>query len=77
MTHISDRLLYVLFGLAALIALPDILALFELFYHPHPYTEMEEIPVFYGLYSMTVFFLLIAVAKGVQTFLARKEDYYD
>ncbi|MEP3246287.1 MAG: hypothetical protein ABJN40_05740 [Sneathiella sp.] len=73
----ASKILYSLTALAGLAALPDILALFNLVYHPHPYTEIEEIPVFYGLYGLTAFLLLIAVAKGVQSFLAREEDYYD
>lgn len=77
MIQISDKILFITAALAGLTALPDILALFDFLYHPHPYTEMEEIPVFYGLYALVAFLLLIAIAKGVQAFLQRKEDYYD
>ena len=78
MQTLSDnRFLKIVAALAVLAALPDVLALFDLLYEPHPYTELEEIPVFYGLYSLIAFLVLIAIAKAVQPLLAREEDYYD
>ena len=62
---------------AVLAAIPDVLSLFHILYETHPYTEIEEIPVFYGLYSLICFLTLLTIAKALQNFLKRDEGYYD
>ncbi|MBL4667521.1 MAG: hypothetical protein JKY04_09095 [Sneathiella sp.] len=74
---ISNKIYLIVCILAVLAAIPDILSLFHIVYETHPYTEVEEIPVFYGLYSMICFLTLLVTAKAVQAFLKRHEDYYD
>ena len=74
---ISDKIYIIVGILAILAAIPDILSLFHIVYETHPYTQIEEIPVFYGLYSMICFLTLLVMAKAVQTYLKRDEDYYD
>jgi len=74
---ISDKIFVWISVVAVLAAIPDILSLFNILYETHPYTEVEEIPVFYGLYSMVCFLTLIVIAKTVQSFLKRGENYYD
>ena len=73
----GNRIFWGLVIAAVLVAMPDILALFEILYETHPYTTIEEIPVFYGLYGVIGFLTLIVIAKAVQPFLCRTEDYYD
>ncbi|GLQ07093.1 hypothetical protein [Sneathiella chinensis] len=73
----TDKVFRVVVLLAILAAIPDILALFDFVYHKHTSTDMEDIPVFYGLYAMISFLALLVVAKTVRPFLTRKEDYYD
>jgi hypothetical protein len=60
-----------------LATIPDILSLFNFLYQTHPYTEVEKIPVFYGLYASAAFLMVIFVAKTLQPLLTRGEDYYD
>ncbi len=74
---ISDKILKILVILAIIVALPDILSLFHIVYEMHPYTSLEEVPVFYGLYALIAFLGLVAIAKFLQPFLAREDDYYD
>ncbi|WP_025899139.1 hypothetical protein [Sneathiella glossodoripedis] len=74
---VSDRLLKILIVLAVLVALPDILSLFGILYEMHPYTTLEEIPAFYGLYALVAFLTLLAIAKFLQPILRREENYYD
>lgn len=73
----SNKIYWTLVILALLISAPDILSLFHIVYEMHPYTSIEEIPVFYGLYGSIAFLTLIAIAKFVQPFLKRADDYYD
>lgn len=72
-----DKLFNGLAVLVCLFAIPDILYLFGLFYDKHPLTELEHIPVFYGLYAIIAFLTLMAVARFIRPFLEREEDYYD
>ncbi|MBL4908267.1 MAG: hypothetical protein JKX94_12500 [Sneathiella sp.] len=72
-----NKLFYCVIALACLVAIPDILALFHILYDKHPKTGIEEIPVFYGLYSMIAFLTLLIIANAVRSFLKRGEDYYD
>ncbi len=72
-----DKLFYGVVVLACLAAIPDILSLFHILYEKHPYTAVEEIPVFYGLYSMISLLTLLVIAKTVRPLLKRDEDYYD
>ena len=74
---ISDKIYLIICILAVLAAIPDILSLFNILYETHPYTDVEEIPVFYGLYSLICFLTLLVAAKAVQAFLKRDENYYD
>lgn len=73
----KDKLFNGLVVLVCLFAIPDILYLFGLFYDKHPLTELENIPVFYGLYAMIAFLTLLGAARFVRPFLEREEDYYD
>ncbi|WP_169569274.1 hypothetical protein [Sneathiella limimaris] len=75
--NMKNRLYWGLVVVAILVALPDLLSLFHIVYEMHPYTEIEKIPAFYGLYGLIAFLTLIAVAKAVQKLVAAKEDYYD
>lgn len=73
----KNRLMQGIVVLACLAAVPDILALFHILYDKHPYTEVEEIPVFYGLYSMISFLALLGLARWVRSIIKRDEAYYD
>lgn len=73
----GDRIFKWLIIAAVVAALPDIFSLIGILYETHPYTTVEEIPVFYGLYTAICFLALIVVAKTLQSFVKREEDYYD
>jgi len=62
---------------AILVALPDFLSLFGILYETHPYTKVEQIPTFYGLYASLGLLVVISVASFIGRFLTVKEDYYD
>ncbi len=73
----KDRLFYWLIGLAAIVALPDILSLLGVLYETHPYTKAEEIPVFYGLYAAIGMLIVLTIGRVLSHFLTVREDYYD
>ncbi|MBO6826127.1 MAG: hypothetical protein JJ879_08000 [Sneathiella sp.] len=62
---------------AILVALPDFLSLLGILYETHPYTKVEEIPAFYGIYAALGLLVVISVAGFIGRFLTVKEDYYD
>ena len=73
----ATKIFWTLVVLAVLVAVPDILSLFHIVYEMHPYNAIEEMPVFYGLYGLIAFLTLIAIAKFIQPFLKRADNYYD
>lgn len=43
----------------------------------HPYFEIENIPVFYGLYGFAAFVFVVFAGKVLRMVVMRDEDYYD
>lgn len=72
-----DKIFYAVVVVTALLAIPDIFALFHILYDKHPQTVVEEIPFFYGLYAMICMLVLLGVSHSVAKHLKRDEDYYD
>jgi len=61
----------------ALCAICALLALADFFYHKHPHFEVEEIPVFYGLYGFVCFVFIVFAGWLLRKLVMRDEDYYD
>ena len=64
------RIVYGLYAICALLVIAD------LFYHKHPYFEVEHMFGFYGWYGFVMCALLVICAKGMRVVLMRREDYY-
>lgn len=64
----------VIYGLAALSA---VLFLADALYHKHPYFSAESWFGFYGVFGFVMCAGLVLVAKLLQVFLTRDEEYYD
>lgn len=65
------RLVYALYGLAALLFVADILA------HRHSSFAIEHVFGFYALYGLGGAVALVLIAKAFRGLLMRPEDYYD
>ncbi len=51
--------------------------LLDLFIHPHHHFYVEKIPGFYSLLGFVACAAAILIAKGLGSFLKKKENYYD
>ncbi|MGB0921122.1 MAG: hypothetical protein ACPG06_03565 [Alphaproteobacteria bacterium] len=49
----------------------------DFLYHKHGHFEIENVPVFYGLYGFVAFIFVVFVGVGLRKILMRDEDYYD
>ncbi|TNE40057.1 MAG: hypothetical protein EP348_02755 [Alphaproteobacteria bacterium] len=72
-----DKIFYAVLIVCIAISIPDIFALFDLFYHKHLEFQFEEIPNFYGFYGLISYIGLVLIAKQLRKVLMRDEDYYD
>jgi hypothetical protein len=49
----------------------------DLFLPRHTHFGFEGVPVFYGVFGFTAFFLIVLAGKQLRKVLKRREDYYD
>ena len=61
----------------SVIAICAILFVADLFYHKHPYFEVEGGFGFYGWFGFIACLVLVAVARQMRKLLKRDEGYYN
>lgn len=49
----------------------------DFLYHKHGHFEIENVPVFYGLFGFIAFIFVVFVGVGLRKLIMRDEDYYD
>ncbi len=71
------RMIWVFWGVCALVLAVDLLDLAGVLYHKHPHFGWERVPGFYGLYGFVACVALVLLAKQLRKLVMRGEGYYD
>ncbi len=49
----------------------------DFMYHKHGHFEIENVPVFYGIFGFVAFVFVVFVGVALRKLIMRDEDYYD